>query len=81
MIELLVGLRTEMAERRVKPTPVVECLDGGERVSSRLVAGAVATVMRTPTLERADDALRRGTVVPATEPGRADFCMCRLCLS
>jgi hypothetical protein len=56
MVELLVGFRTEVAEPRARSTPVVQCLNVVEEVSSLLHRGARRPMMYSLSLKRAGEA-------------------------
>ncbi len=73
MVELLIGFRAKIVQRRVKPTPIVERLNVVEDVRSRLVAGAIRTMVYPLALQRAEEALHRGIVVPSADAIHADL--------
>jgi len=64
MVELLVGLRAEIVQRRVTATSIVERFDVAEHVGLRLVARMIHTVLHQLALQRAEEAFHRCIVVP-----------------
>jgi hypothetical protein len=64
MIELFVAFRTAIAQRRMKPVPVVERLDVVEEVRTRPFADVLRAVVHALAVRRAEEALHRGTIGP-----------------
>ena len=56
MVELFIGLRAEIVQRRMSLAPVVECFDVEEQVRPRLVTGTIHTAMEQLALQRAEEA-------------------------
>ena len=59
MVELFIGLRAVIVQRRMSPAPVVERFDVEEQVRPRLVTGTIHTVMDQLAFQRAEEALHR----------------------
>jgi len=51
VVELLIGLRAEIIQRRVSSAPIVECFDVEEQVWPRLTMGAVQAMMHPLALQ------------------------------
>jgi len=64
MIGLFTGFRAGITQGRVPPTPIIERFDVKEKVSPRLVAGAVHSVMHQLTFQRTKEAFHQGIIVP-----------------
>ena len=67
IVELLIGFRAEIVQRRMTSPPIAERLDVEEHVSLRLVARVIHTVMHQFALQRTEEALHRRIVVPTTD--------------
>jgi hypothetical protein len=70
MVELLIGLWTEIIQRRVSSSPVVERFDVEKQVRPRLVTGAVQTMLHPLAFQGADEALHGRVVVPSADARR-----------
>jgi hypothetical protein len=68
VIEMLIGRRADVAQRRVTPASIIERFDVEEKVSSGFVASAVHSMPRPLALQRAEEAFHGGIVVPAANP-------------
>jgi hypothetical protein len=64
VIEMLIGGRADVAQRRVTPSSIIERFDVEEKVSPGFVARAVYSATRPLALQRAEEAFHRGIVAP-----------------
>jgi hypothetical protein len=71
-MKLIIAFRAEIAERQVKPMPVVEGPDVVEEISPCLIAIVIRAVMHPLALQRAKGTLRRSIVMPGAEAVHAD---------
>ena len=67
MVQLLIGLGTEIAQRRVPSAPVVEGLNVEEQVRLRLVAGLVDSMVYQLTFQRAEKAFHGRIIIPSPD--------------
>ena len=67
IVELLIGGRADVAQRRVTSPSIIERFDVEEKVGTGLVAGMEHTIMHPFAFQGTEEAFHRGIVVPASD--------------